>query len=86
MMLSPLVQFVHKRHVSKEPIPDIQGNTTMLILSGSIRHQHMSETRIAVCPVLGPVFVLSYGLEHPEDGDVGRRLFFLHFGGATEPA
>jgi hypothetical protein len=58
MMLSPLVWFVHERHVSKAPIPDIPGNTHMLILSDGLGHRHLSETRIAVCLILGSVFVL----------------------------
>jgi hypothetical protein len=58
MMLSPLVWFVHERHVSKAPIPDIPWNTHMLILSDGLGYRHLSETRIAVCPNFGSVFVL----------------------------
>ena len=58
MMLSPLVRYVHERRISKAPIPDIPGNTFMLILSDRPGHRHMSETRAAVCLILGSVFVL----------------------------
>jgi hypothetical protein len=58
MMLSPLVWFVHERHVSKAPIPDIPWSTHMLILSDGLGYRHLSETRIAVCPNFGSVFVL----------------------------
>jgi len=43
MMLSPLVQFVHERHVSKALIPDIPRNTYMLILPDGLGHRHLSE-------------------------------------------
>jgi len=58
MMLSPLVYFVHERHVSKAPILDIPWNIHMLILSDGLGYRHLSETRIAVCLIIGPVFVL----------------------------
>jgi hypothetical protein len=58
MMLSPLVWLVHERRISKAPIPDIPGHTLMLILSDGLRYRLLSETRAAVCLILGPVFVL----------------------------
>ena len=36
----------------------------MLILPDSLVHRYLSETRIAVCPILGPVFVLWFRADH----------------------
>jgi len=40
---------MNERHVSKAPIPDIPGNTHMLILSDGLGYRVLSETRIPVC-------------------------------------
>jgi hypothetical protein len=71
MMFPPLVWFVNERHVSKAPIPDISKNTHMLILSNDLGYRHLSETRIAVCLILGPVFVLWFQASSAE-GTVSR--------------
>jgi hypothetical protein len=48
----------------------------MVILLAGLRHRHMSETRIAVCLILGPVFVLwQEGV--PESSDQSIRLLQL---------
>ena len=36
----------------------------MLILSAGLGYRHLSETRIAVCLILGPVFVLWFSAGH----------------------
>src|SRR4030067_2665659 len=55
MMLSPLVWFVHERHVSKAPIPDIPGNTNMMLLSASLRYRFLFDKRNDRFFVLSPV-------------------------------
>jgi hypothetical protein len=54
---------------------------TMLILSGGLVHRHLSETRIAVCPILGPVFVLWFTAAFAEGaaGRVSRGSCADHF-------
>ena len=36
----------------------------MVILFDNLGHRYLSETRIAVCPILGPVFVLWFSADH----------------------
>jgi hypothetical protein len=78
MMLSPFVWFVHERHVSKAPIHYIPSSTDMLNLPDRLGHRHLSETRIAVCLILGPVFVLWFKASSAE-GTVSRDSSADHF-------
>src|SRR5659263_256439 len=58
-MISLLYEFnLCDPYSTKAPIPDIPVNTHMLIFSDGLWHRHLSETRVAVCLILGPVFVL----------------------------
>jgi hypothetical protein len=52
------MSLISAAQLSKAPIPDNPENTFMLILSAGLGHRYMSETRAAVCLILGPVFVL----------------------------
>jgi hypothetical protein len=53
----------------------------MLILSDGLGYRHLSETRIAVCLILGPVFVLWFQAFSAE-GTVSRDSSADHSGSA----
>jgi hypothetical protein len=55
-----------------------------VIQPAGFRHRHLSEMRIGVCLIFGPVFVLWQEGE-PESSDQSRRLCIVYAKGGMDP-